>query len=119
MNIHAFTLAFSTAVILASTTSNASPDTDAVNACARALAHSLAGPSVQPPSYKLVYRGNDVADAWLAPYASVSIFDLQASDPKTGVILARAQCSTNRRGAVIAFSSTSGNEKSATLSAQR
>jgi hypothetical protein len=88
-----------------------------VNACARALASSLAAPGVEPPSYKLVYRGS--GDAWVARYASVSILDLEASDPKTRVILARARCTTNRRGAVIAFTSTSGSEKSTTLSAQR
>jgi hypothetical protein len=111
MNIRAFALAFSTVVTLASSTSHASPDTDAANACARALASSLAVPGAQPPSYKLVYRGS--ADAWLAPYASVSIFDLEASDSKTRAILARARCTTDRRGAVIAFTSTSGSEKSA------
>ena len=110
MNIYAFTLAFSTAVTLASASSHASPDTDAVNACARALASSLATPGVQPPSYKLMYR--DSADAWLASYATVSIFDLQARDPKTRVILASARCTTDRRGAVIAFTSTSVIEKS-------
>lgn len=117
MNIRAVTLVFSTVVTLASTTSNASPDSDAANACARALVRSLATPGVEPASYKLIYRNS--ADAWLEPYNTQSIFDLEARDPQTRVVLARARCSTDRRGAVIAFARSSESEKSATLAAQR
>jgi hypothetical protein len=118
MNIRRCTLAVSTAIALASSTANASPDTDAANACARALASSLAAPGRPPPSYKLLYRGSSSTDISLAFFATESTFNLQARDPKTHAVLARAQCSTDYRGIVVAFTSTPVDDTSATLAAR-
>jgi len=123
MMIWRFTVAFSTVVALASYTAQASPETESVNACARALVNSLAVPGAEPPSYKLVYHESAGADAWadgrIGFHASASTFDLKATNPKTHAILARARCTTNRRGEVIAFTATSPSEKDATVTARR
>ncbi len=117
MNIPKFGLAVITVgVSLAPSISNASPETASVNACARAFATSIASPGTAAPSYKLTYRSN--SDGLSAYYRSQYTFDLEAHNPKTGVTVARARCSTDLHSAVIALTSMPLGDKSATLSAQ-
>jgi len=85
--------------------SNASPEKAALNACARAFATSLAAPGAAAPAFKLAYRSNEFADSMLEFYTREYTFDLNATDLKTGLSIARASCSTDSRGAVVALSS--------------
>ena len=77
----------------------------ALNACARAFASSLATPGSTAPSFKVAYRGNLYTGSMLEFYSREFTFDLNAKDPKTGLAIARASCSTDSSGAVIALSS--------------
>jgi hypothetical protein len=90
--------AFAAAALLPSI-SAAADDKDSLNACARAFAASIAAPGALPPTFKLAYNDRP-ADSLLVPYRRGSTFYLQAHDPKSGVILARATCSTNFQGSV-------------------
>jgi hypothetical protein len=93
------------AAALAPAISNASPERAALDACARAFASSLAAPGSAAPAFKVAYRGSQSTGSMLAFYTREYNFDLHANDPKTGLPVARASCSTDARGAVIAFSS--------------
>jgi hypothetical protein len=90
---------------LAPALSMASPERDALNACARAFASSLASPGSTAPSFKVAYRANLYTGSMLEFYSREFTFDLNAKDPKTGLAIARASCSTDSSGAVIALSS--------------
>jgi hypothetical protein len=85
--------------------SNASPEKAALNACARAFATSLAAPGAATPAFKLDYRSNAFAGSMLEFYTREYTFELDAKDPKTGLAIARASCSTDSHGAVVALSS--------------
>ena len=84
--------------------SNASPEKAALDACARAFATSLAAPGAAAPAFKLAYRSNEFAGSMLEFYTREYTFDLNANDPKTGLPIARASCSTDAHGAVVALS---------------
>jgi hypothetical protein len=96
--------------------SHASTETTALNACAQAFATSLASGSAAP-TFKLKYHSESAGI--LAGYygGHAFTFDLQARDPKTGLTLARATCSTDTRGAVIALTAAP-LETSPSLAAQ-
>jgi hypothetical protein len=79
---------------------NASPDTAAADACARALAARVAHEPAAAPRYKLDYRDS----SYTPIFPTSSTFDLEAHDPKTRAVLARARCSTDTRGTVVALS---------------
>jgi hypothetical protein len=119
MNILRVTLAIATAAGFSPLTSQASPETDAVNTCARALAASMAVAGAAPPSYQLRYHVDRFPGSIADYFPGNETFDLEAHDPKTGVVIARARCSTNTRGTVVAFSSVPLGDKGAILSAQR
>ena len=95
--------------------SHASPEKSALNACAQAFATSLA-PGSGAPAFKLKYHSEA---AGLADYygGRAFTFYLQARDAKTGLTLARATCSADRRGALIALTATPP-EASPSLAAQ-
>jgi len=80
--------------------SHASTEATALNACAQAFATSLASGSAAP-AFKLKYHSESAGP--LADYygSHEFTFYLQARDPKTGLTLARATCSTDTRGAVL------------------
>jgi hypothetical protein len=83
----------------------ASPEKEALNACARAFASSLASPGAAPPSFKLVYGGEAYSAGSVNDfYSRAYTFDLHARDQKSGMPIARASCSTNARGGVVALS---------------
>jgi hypothetical protein len=95
------TLAAVAAATLLPSISTAAGDRDAAGACARAFAASIAAPGTAPPSFKLSFRVPSLA---LAPYARSATFNLQAQNAKTGAVLARAVCATNRDGSVTELS---------------
>ena len=96
-------LILAAAAVLAPAISNASPEKAALNACARAFASSLAAPGSAAPAFKVAY-GGVVTGSMLAFYAREYDFELRANDPKTGLPVARANCTTDARGTVIALS---------------
>ncbi len=112
-------LLFTAIAVLAPAISNASPEKQALDACARAFASSLASPGAASPSFKVVLR--DSAD----PSTSVSqfyvreyTFYLRADDQKTGALVARASCSTDARGTVVELNPTASAQLHTTLTAR-
>ena len=103
MNFRTFALAATIAVV-APALCNASPETTALNACARAFASSLASPGAAIPAFKVIYgdarSGTSVTEFFAREYS----FDLRANSRKTGLRIARANCATDARGSVIALS---------------
>jgi hypothetical protein len=109
-------LAVVTIAALSPAISNASPEKVSVKACASAFASSIAAPGTSAPGYKLAYRGSfgsTVSDFYPTDFT----FTLEAHDPKTGLAIARAVCSTNSRGMVTAISAVPLDAK-ATLAAR-
>jgi len=104
MNFRKISLAAATFAVLVPALSQAGPDRDALKACASAFASSLASPGTAAPAFKVNYRGNQSSGSMLEFYTRAYTFDLHASDPKTGTIIARASCSTDPRGAVFTLS---------------
>jgi|HubBroStandDraft_4_1064222.scaffolds.fasta_scaffold368801_1 hypothetical protein len=97
---HLLLAAIAAATLLPSI-STAAGDKDAANACARAFAASIAAPGTVAAPYKLSFRTPSLS---LAPYGRSATFNLQAQSAKTGAVLARAICFTNRDGSVTAVS---------------
>jgi len=92
-------LAAVTIAALSPTVSNASPERISAKACASAFASSIAAPGAGTPAYKLAFRGT-IGSALADFYPSDFTFTLEARDPKTGLAIARAVCSTDHRGTV-------------------
>ncbi len=104
MNLRKISAVAAAIAVLAPAISNASPEKDALNACATAFANSLAAPGAAAPTFKVIDGGprstGSMSDFWGRNYT----FDLYANSQKTGLPIARASCSTNTRGTVIALS---------------
>jgi hypothetical protein len=102
MNLCTMSLA-AAIVVLSPAMANASPEKDALNACAAAFATSLAAPGAAAPTFKVVDGGTrsttSVGDFFARDYT----FYLYANSQKTGLPIARASCSTNSRGAVVSL----------------
>jgi len=117
MLIRKIALAVATIAALSPVISNASPEKASVKACASAFATSIAAAGANAPAYKLAYHGGNggsLADFYPTAYT----FTLEAHDPKTGLAVARALCSTDSHGAVTTIAAIPLNEKAATLAAQ-
>ena len=99
MNLRKVALAAVTIAALSPAVSNASPERTSAKACASAFASSIAAPGASTPAYKLAFRGTS-GSALADFYPSDFTFTLEARDPKTGLAIARAVCSTDSRGAV-------------------
>ncbi len=105
MTIRKLLLAAASIAAISPAISQASPENIALKACAKAFATSLAAGS-SAPAFKLKYY-NDVDSPLEAYYRSHDYtFYLRASDPKTGLTLARATCSADTRGTVSALTAT-------------
>jgi hypothetical protein len=101
-----FRLLFPTAAILAALSpaiSQAAPESDALNACTRAFASSLAPDAANPPAFKLKYNAGQPATAWSNYFTREYTFFLQVRDPKTGISRASATCSATAGGNLIAL----------------
>ena len=104
MNPRTFGLAAAAVAVFSPIICNASPESAAVDSCARAFVDNIAPERAATRRYKLDYRSS-LSGASIAYYfPTKSTFDLEAHDPKTGVVLARARCSTDARGAIVALS---------------
>jgi hypothetical protein len=104
MNFRKISLTAATFAVLVPALSQASPERNALKACARAFASSLASPGTAAPAFKVDYRGSQSAGSMLEFYTRAYTFDLYANDPKTGTAIARASCSTDMNGAVLTLS---------------
>jgi len=117
MNIRTVGLAVITLAALAPAISNASVESSSLKACASAFATSIAAPGTSAPSFKLSYSADQGAGSLVQFYSHAYTFDLQARDPRTGVAVARAKCSTDRNG-VVALSPVRLEEKTETLASR-
>ena len=90
MNIRILGLAVATAAAFTSSISNAS-EKAAANACARAFAASMVPEGIPAPAYKLDYRSSGYPASIADQFPVNSIFELEAHDPKSGAVIARAR----------------------------
>jgi len=118
MNFRKIPLALAAIAALSPAISNASPEKTALTACAQAFASSLASPGGSVPTFKIAYRGGDVPGSMVQFYSREFTFELQAHDPKTGLTIARASCSTDVHGNVLALSSVPSDTIRATLASR-
>ena len=117
MILHKVALAALTVATLSPSVSNASPERMSAKACASAFAASIAAPGTSAPGYRLAFRGA-IGSALADFYPSDFSFTLEARDPKTGLPIARAVCSTDRRGTVTAISAVPLNSEPGKLASQ-
>ncbi len=102
MNLRTMSLA-AAIVALSPAMANASPEKDALNACAAAFAASLAAPGAAAPTFKVVDGGTRAVQSVGDFFARDYTFYLFANSQKTGSPIARARCSTNSHGAVVSL----------------
>ena len=110
-------LAAVTVATLSPSISNASPERISAKACASAFASSIAAPGAGAPAYRLAFRGT-TGSALSDFYPSDFTFTLEARDPKTGLPIARALCSTDHRGTVTTISAVPLNSEAGKLVSQ-
>jgi hypothetical protein len=103
MKLREFKYAAAAIFALAPAISDASPEREALDACARAFASSLAPPGAAAPAFKVAYRGNPFQGSILAFYTREFTFEMYANDQKTGLPIARASCSTDSHGGGVAL----------------
>jgi hypothetical protein len=118
MDFRKLSLTAAALAVFAPVIGNASPETEALNACARALATSLAAPGAAAPGFRVSYRSNLYSGSMLDFYTHAYTFELHANDQKTGLPIARASCSTDRRGDVVSLSPIPLDAVRPTLAAQ-
>jgi len=118
MDIRKLALAAAAGAAISPSIANANPENVALQACARAFASSIAAPGSAAPAYKLDYRGAHAQSALAAYYDRQYTFILQAHDPKTGLTIASATCSTDKRGSIMALTPTPLDSSSPTLAAK-
>jgi|SRR5580698_10851296 len=107
MNLRNTALTAAAIAALVPAIGNATPESDAINACARAFATTLAPPGADAPAYKVSYRSGQHFGSMLEFYARDHTFDLHVNDRKTGLAVARASCTTDAHGSVVAFAPVS------------
>ncbi|MGO9933070.1 MAG: hypothetical protein ACLPV8_14835 [Steroidobacteraceae bacterium] len=118
MDIRKLTLAAAVSAAIAPSISNANPEDVALKACARAFASSIATPGSTTRPYKLVNLDSHAQSAVASYYEREYTFYLQARDPKSGVTLARAACSTDKRGMIVALRTAPLDSANPTLAAE-
>jgi hypothetical protein len=119
MKVRNIALAIATIAVLAPAISNASPEKAALDACAHAFASSLSSPGSSAPVFKVNYRSSLLTGSTLEMmYARKYNFELHANDEKTGLLIARANCSADAHGAVVAFSAIPPQTVSPSLAAR-
>jgi hypothetical protein len=107
MKLRILILAAASLAAISPSMSQAAPENAALNACARAFAASVASPGGSTPEFKLKYLGGQPGATFNDYYSNHEYtFFLAAHDPKSGVTLARATCTTDIRGARVALTPT-------------
>ena len=89
----------------------------ALNACARQVVDDVAARQGLQPKYSVTLEN----DLRLSPpaFADVYRFTLEARDPKTGSIVARAECDAAHDGKVISYRTLPLRKEPATLAKNR
>ena len=118
MQFRSLILATASTLAIIPAISQAVPETDALNACSRAFAASIAAPGAAAPAFKVSYHGTS-SSAIADYYARGFTFYLNAFDPKTKSAMARATCTTDSKGVVLALSAEPIDKLTPTLTAQR
>ncbi len=119
MNIRTLLLSAASLAALLPHVSHASAENAALNACARAFAASMAPAGASAPTFKLKYLGGQRGSTFADYYSGGEYtFYLKAHNPKTGMTLARATCTTDMQGTHVALTSTPLDGQEAALSAQ-
>jgi hypothetical protein len=104
MNHRKIALLAVTAAILVPALCNASPEKDALNACARAFATSLASPGKAAPTYKVAYSGAMSSGSVLDFFNREYTFELHAKNEQSGLALAHASCTATDQGTIVSLS---------------
>ena len=118
MTYRKLSITVATLAVLVPALSQAGPEKNALKACARAFASSLASPGAAAPAFKVDFRGSQFTESMLEVYTFAYTFDLRANDSKTGAAIARASCSTDARGAVLTLSPAPLDAEQPTLAAR-
>jgi hypothetical protein len=77
--------------------SQAWPAKTSLHACVKAFENTLAQ---SEGSFKVVYEKEQFATSIADYYSTSDTFELQANNAKTGEVLARVSCKTDRRGII-------------------
>ena len=117
MTIRKILLAAAALAALSPSLSTASPERASLQACASALASSMAAPGAAAPAFKVLHFAS-TESALTAFYPTEFTFQLEAHDPKTGAEVARAMCSTNAHGEVTSLSLLPLQTRPATFAAR-
>jgi hypothetical protein len=80
---------------------HASSDSRSAAACAGAVAITMAPAGAEAPKYKLNYQESMVNSSIVDYYATRLTFEMQIADPKSGLPIAHAVCTTRRDGSVV------------------
>jgi hypothetical protein len=119
MNLRTLILAAASVAAISPSISQAAPENAALNACARVFAASVASPGGSAPGFKLKYLGAQPGTTFNDYYSNHEYtFYLQAHDPKSGLTLARATCTTDIRGTHVALSKSPADGAEGTLAAR-
>jgi hypothetical protein len=113
--IRTLLLAAASAAVFLPFISHASTESTALGACTRAFAASIAAPGSIAPAFKLV-RSNDPQSAIDNYYSGHEYtFSLQAHDPKSGLAVASATCTSDARGTQVALTPVPVNSRKTAL----
>lgn len=87
------------------TISQAWPGPTPLDACVNAFEKTLVSPDDVRHKFTVVHGRDDAMSALTQYYSLGYTFDLQANDPKTGVVVAQARCMADSRGRITSLSS--------------
>ena len=79
---------------------NAWPGKASLDACVTAFEKTLAPSDEVSRAFRLVYGSEQTTPSIADYYSTTYTFDLQASNSKTGEVVARVRCLANRHGGV-------------------
>jgi hypothetical protein len=80
--------------------SNAWPAKASLDACVTAFEKTLASSDDAGRAFKVVYESEQFSTSIADFYPTSYTFELQASNPKTGAVVARVRCLADRHGSV-------------------
>jgi hypothetical protein len=100
MTIRHFGLSIAALAAVCPAVCNAGPAKASLDACVAAFEKTLASADDVSHVFKVVYGSAEVTTSIADYYPTSYIFDLQANDSKTGAVLARVRCSSDRYGSV-------------------
>jgi hypothetical protein len=119
MHIRTLLIAAATLAALTPAVSNAGPESAALKTCTAAFASSLhTAKGTESPAVKLNYHSGAPSSEIAEYYTRDYTFFLKANDPKTGLPMARAQCSATTAGTLLSLSAIPLDAAGAVLAAK-